>query len=143
MSAADTSSTFTFVNHLSSEPLTKIVIPDLVSYHIIDLKVNKYYEKAAAESVEWISRGDELDQKKRQSFHDLKAGLLASLCYPDASYQQLRVCCDYVNYLWHLDDLSDDMDDRGTKAIADEVLNSLYHPDSYQSSSRIGRMTKE
>jgi hypothetical protein len=35
--------------------------------------------------------------KKRRSFHGLKAGLLTSMCYPDAGYPQLRVCCDFMN----------------------------------------------
>jgi hypothetical protein len=64
------------------------------------------------------------------------------MCYPDAGAPQLRVCCDFMNYLFHLDDLSDDMDCRSTRSIADSVLNALYHPRK-TGKSRVGRMTTE
>jgi Terpene synthase family 2, C-terminal metal binding len=81
--------------------------------------------------------------KKRDVFHGLKAGLLSAMCYPDAGCPQLRVVNDYLTYLFHLDNLSDDMDNRGTRATADVVLNSLYHPHTDRSSARVGRMTRE
>jgi hypothetical protein len=39
--------------------------------------------------------------------------------------------------------VSDDMDTRGTRATADVVLNSLYHPHTYRSPARVGKMTRE
>lgn len=45
--------------------------------------------------------------------------------------------------LFHLDNLSDDMDIRGTQATADVVMNALYHPNAKNSASRVGIMTKE
>jgi hypothetical protein len=42
-----------------------------------------------------------------------------------------------------MDNLSDDMDMTGTQTTADVVMNSLYHPDTYRTSSRVGRMAKE
>lgn len=35
------------------------------------------------------------------------------------------------------------MDNRGTSATADVVLNSLYHPYTDRSPARLGRMTRE
>jgi hypothetical protein len=143
MSATDRSSTFTTtINHVSPSP-TKIVIPDLVSHCTFDIKVNQHGEQATVESKDWLFQGDNLNQQKRQTFHGLKAGPLTSMCYPDAGYSQLRVCCDFLNYLFHLDDLSDDLDNRGTQTTADVVLNSLYHPYSYESSARVGKLTRE
>ena len=81
--------------------------------------------------------------KKREAYHGLKVGLLVAQCYPDAAYPQLRVVNDFMIYLFHLDNLSDDMDNRGTLSTADEVLNSLYHPHTWRSSSRVGKMTRE
>lgn len=65
------------------------------------------------------------------------------MCYPYAECDQLRVCCDFMNYLFHLDDLSDDMDNRGTTFVADDIMNTLYHPNSYAPKLRVGRMTEE
>jgi hypothetical protein len=50
------------------------------------------------------------------------------MCYLDAGCLQLHVCNNFLTYLFHLDNLSDDMDDRSTKTTADVVLNVLYHP---------------
>jgi hypothetical protein len=144
MSATDRpSSLTTSIDHLLSEPLTKIVFPDLVSYCTFDLRIHPQCKQAMDESSEWLLRGDSLNQQKRQAFLGLKSELLTSMCYPDVSYPQLRVCCDYINYLFHFDDISDDMDNRDTKTAADVVLNSLYHPYSYQPTTRIGKMTIE
>ena len=63
------------------------------------------------------------------------------MCYPTAAYPQLRVCNDFLTYLFHLDDLSDDMEE-GATSTADVVNNALYHPSHHQT-SRIGKMTKE
>lgn len=143
---------------------TKIILPDLVSHCAFPIKVNRHRKQAGAASKKWLFRGDNLTLKKRRAFHGLKAGLLTSMCYPDAGYPQLRVCCDFMNCkcmatrnvrhiysmdsirvadLFHLDNLSDDMDTTGTQSTADVVMNSLYHPNTYYSSSRVGRMTKE
>jgi hypothetical protein len=105
--------------------------------------MNRHHKQATAESKRWLFRGDNLNQKSRKAIHELKAGQLASMCYPDAGYPQLRVCCDFLNYLFHLDNLSDDMDKAGTKNIANVVLNSLHHPYDYYSPARLNKMTKE
>jgi Terpene synthase family 2, C-terminal metal binding len=65
------------------------------------------------------------------------------MCYPAADLDHLRVCCDFMNYLFHIDDLSDDMDNLGTVGIGNEVMNTLYHPNHYQPTTRLGRMTAE
>ncbi|KAL0957482.1 hypothetical protein HGRIS_001275 [Hohenbuehelia grisea] len=65
-----------------------------------------------------------------------------SMCYPNAGAPQLRVCCDFMNYLFHLDNLSDDMDASGTTATANAVLNALYNPTMHQN-KRVSRMTKD
>jgi hypothetical protein len=76
---------------------TKIILPDLVSHCTFDIKINRHRKQAAAASKKWLFRGDNLTLKKRRSFHGLKAGLLTSMCYPNAGYPQLRVCCDFMN----------------------------------------------
>jgi hypothetical protein len=77
---------------------TKIILPDLVSHCSFDIKINRHRKQATAASKKWLFYGDtSLTLKKRRSFHGLKAGLLTSMCYPDAGYPQLRVCCDFMN----------------------------------------------
>ncbi|KAG1761096.1 isoprenoid synthase domain-containing protein [Suillus occidentalis] len=122
---------------------TKFILPDLVSHCNFKLRMNRHHKQATAESKQWLFHGDNFNQKSRKAIHGLKAGQLTSMCYPDAGYPQLRVCCDFMNYLFHLDNLSDDMDKAGTKNIANVVLNSLHHPYDYYSPARLNKMTKD
>ena len=65
------------------------------------------------------------------------------MCYPTADLDSLTLCTDFMNYIFHIDDLSDDMNKTGTTGIASEVMNTLNNPSSYQPTTRIGRMTAE
>ncbi|EGO03766.1 hypothetical protein SERLA73DRAFT_175395 [Serpula lacrymans var. lacrymans S7.3] len=122
---------------------SKIIIPDLVSHCTFPIRISRHHKEASKESKQWLFIGDNSNEKTRRAFHGLKAGKLTSMCYPDAGYPQLLVCCEFMNYLFHLDNLSDDMDNRGTRTVADVVLNSLYHPHTYQAKTRISKMTKD
>jgi len=55
---------------------------------------------------------------------------------------KLRVCCDFMNWLFHLDDLSDDMDDRSTVAIGNEIMATYNHPETYDPETHVGKLTK-
>lgn len=118
-------------------------MPDLVSHCTFKLRINRHRKQITSETKKWLFQGDNLVGKARDKYHGLKAGLLTSMCYPDAAAPQLRVCNDYLTYLFHLDNLSDDMDNYGTTTTADAVLNSLYHPYTYRCPARVGRMTRE
>ena len=128
----------------SVSALATILLPDLVSYCKFDLHINRYHNLATVESNRWVFNGDpDLDQATRRAFQGLKAGRFAAMCYPNVGCPQLRVCTDFINWLFHLDDLSDDMDNRGVDKVSNVVMNSLYHPHTYRSSARLNRMSKE
>jgi hypothetical protein len=127
----------------SKAPATKFLLPDLVSHCTFDIHISRHRKQITAETKKWLFKGDNLQGKVRDKFHGLKAGTLSAMCYPDAGCPQLRVCNDFLTYLFHLDNLSDDMDNRSTKATADVVLNSLYHPHTWRSPARVGKMTRE
>ncbi|KAG6841093.1 hypothetical protein C0991_001900 [Blastosporella zonata] len=122
---------------------TKIILPDLVSHCTFKKRVSRHRKQITSETKRWLFKGGNLNGKKRDAFHGLKAGLLTAMCYPGAGYSQLRVCNDFLTYLFHLDNLSDDMDNRGTRSTADVVLNSLYHPYTYHCPARVGKMTRD
>ncbi|KIJ15937.1 hypothetical protein PAXINDRAFT_180528 [Paxillus involutus ATCC 200175] len=123
---------------------TKIVIPDLVSHCTFDLRLNRNHKLVSVESKRWLFNGDPyLDEQSRRAFHGLKAGRLTAMCYPNVGYPQLRACADFLNWLFHLDNLSDDMDNRGIQEVSNVVMNSLYDPHTYRSSARLNRMTKD
>ncbi|KAH8829192.1 isoprenoid synthase domain-containing protein [Flagelloscypha sp. PMI_526] len=116
---------------------TEFILPDLVSHCTFPIHVSRHRKQVTAETSKWFFRNGNLLGKKKQNYTGLQAGLLTSMVYPFAGYEQLRVCNDFMVYLFHLDNLSDDMDNRGTKGIADVVLNSLYQPYTYHSEARL------
>jgi hypothetical protein len=149
---------------INSPPSNKILIPDLVSHCTFEIHLNSHVDRAVQESKDWLFAGGNLSEKRKDAFRGLKAGgellvlpllldvhtliqyfclELTSMCYPYAEFDQLRVCCDFMNYLFHLDDLSDDMDNEGTSSTGDEVMNTLYHPDTYNPQTRVGKLTRE
>ncbi|KAF7325813.1 Terpene-synth-C domain-containing protein [Mycena kentingensis (nom. inval.)] len=128
----------------SSKAPTKFVLPDLVSHCDFPIRHSRFKKRVETETKRWLFRGDNLQSPKiRARFHGLKCGTLSSMCYPAAGYPQLRVCNDFLTYLFHIDNLSDDMNNCGTRETADEVLNSLYHPNSYRGTARVGKMTRD
>lgn len=126
---------------MQSQP-RKFILPDLVSHCNFPLRCNRHKRRITGETKRWLFKGDNLTGRARDKYHGLKCGLLTAMCYPDAAYPQLRLCNDFLTYLFHLDNLSDDMDNRGTRSVANVVLNNLYHPYHY-SPERIGKMTRE
>ena len=132
----------TFSSPSPSHP-SKIIIPDLVSHCDYPLRCNRHRKQATKECKQWLFRGGNLSERKRNAFHGLKAGLLTSMCYPNAAYPQLRVCCDFMNWLFHLDNISDDMNDRGTSNTGIDIMNTLWCPETHNPASRVAKMTRE
>jgi len=54
----------------------------------------------------------------------------------------MRACCDFTIWLFNLDDLSDDMDDKSTVAIGDEVMATYHQPHAYGPKTHVGKLTK-
>lgn len=121
----------------------KIVLPDLVSHCDFRLRRSRHCKQVTVDAKKWLFKGGHFSGKARGAFHGLKAGLLTSMCYPNVGYPQLRAVNDFLTFLFHLDNLSDDMDNRGTKSIGNVVMNSLYHPHAYRSFARVGTMAAD
>ncbi|KAI0370486.1 terpenoid synthase [Pilatotrama ljubarskyi] len=130
----------TVVAHRRRSP--RIYFPDLISRCPYPLRYNPHCERASAESKAWLMSGCKLSKKKRAAFHGLKGGLLTAMCYPLADYEQFRVCCDWINYLFHLDNICDEMDDHATVSTASEIIGALRDPHGFRPSSAVGRLTK-
>ncbi|KAG9313630.1 terpenoid synthase [Chiua virens] len=123
---------------------TTIRLPDLVSHCKFDLHIDRSHKRVSVESMGWLFDGDpDLDEPSRRAFHGVKAGKLAAMCYPNVGYPQLRACTDFLNWLIHLDNLSDDMTDRSIENVAEVVMNSLHQPYTYHSPGRLSRMTTD
>lgn len=108
-------------------------LPDLVSYcQTLPLRYHKHGDSVAAASDKWFEHGSpNFTEQKRRRLYGLKAGNLTAYCYNDCDDEHLRVVCDYMNYLFHLDDLSDGMMMKDTSVLSDVVMNAFKHPHAY------------
>ena len=129
--------------YISSVPVTKIILPDLVSHCKFEKRVSRHQKQITSETKHWLFKDNSFPPKVQDGFHGLKAGLLSSMCYPDAGYPQLRVVNDFLSYLFHIDNISDEMDVHGTHVTSDVVLNALHFPNTDRSPTQLGKMTRE
>ncbi|THH00322.1 hypothetical protein EW145_g7101 [Phellinidium pouzarii] len=120
----------------------KLIIPDLISDCPFALHLNPDGANAGINSDAWLSTKGGLGAKKQNMLRGLKCGLLAAMTYPDAPPYELRTCCDFLSFLFHLDDLSDGMDKRGTLSTRKVVIGSMCDP-TFDSGTRIGRMARD
>ncbi|KAF8507833.1 terpenoid synthase [Hysterangium stoloniferum] len=106
--------------------LPQISCPFNVSYH-------PNGDVVAAASDKWFEGGsDHFTEAKRRRLYEIKAGQLTAYCYNDADDNRLRVVCDFINILFHLDDLFDNLSTRDTVAFSDVVMNALTSPHAYR-----------
>jgi len=140
------------------------VLPDLVSHCPYELRVNEELPRAAWESKAWMINGSNISRSENglNFLHGLKGGglsanlsstyarwsylvlpsELACACYPSAPLHKVRVCCDYITWLFLLDDLSDDMDDKSTVTIGSEIMDTYRQPNTYDPRTHVGKLAK-
>lgn len=116
--------------------------PDLVKSIPFPLRLNPYIRFVSAESDAFIIEYANFSEKQRNRFIGLNAGLLCGMCYAECGPEQLRVCCDFMSFLFNLDDWSDEFDTAGTKGLEEAVMNTLYHPDTYVSDTVAARTAR-
>ncbi|KAI0351509.1 terpenoid synthase [Trametes cingulata] len=121
-----------FATHTPSSRADHFILPDLVGHCHFPLTYHPNGDAIAAESVRWLDEGcPELSPKARAALYGLQAGELTAYCYPHCSDERLRVVSDFMNYLFHLDNISDGMMRKGTEELSDVVMNALWFPDRY------------
>ncbi|KAF4571081.1 terpene cyclase [Pleurotus pulmonarius] len=118
------------------------VLPDLVSDCTYPLRVNDNCEEVARVSEQWLLDAANHSERKRRAFLGLKAGELTAACYPDADAFHLRVCVDFMNYLFNLDDWLDEFDVEGTRGMHDCCVGAMRDPLNFETDKRAGIMTK-
>ncbi|KAJ7228636.1 terpenoid synthase [Mycena pura] len=129
----------------SSEPTdsapTSFILPDLVAHCTYPLSYNRDGDAVAQESVHWLdSSCPDLSPKQRKALYGLKAGELTAHCYHTAPANRLRVVSDFMNYLFHLDNISDGMMTRDTEVLSDAVMNALWLSEVYRPTTSAGKV---
>ncbi|KAH9043372.1 isoprenoid synthase domain-containing protein [Lactarius pseudohatsudake] len=112
---------------------TFFVLPDLVSHCPFSPTYHDDGDAVAAESLDWIlSYVQHFAEDKVAAMCGLQAGELTAYCYNNCSRDRLRVVSDFMNYLFHLDNVSDGFLARDAAGLADWVMNAFEWPDSYR-----------
>ncbi|KAI0295458.1 isoprenoid synthase domain-containing protein [Russula brevipes] len=112
---------------------TFFVLPDLVSHCPYSPTFHDEGDAMAAESLDWIlSYSPHFTESKVTAMRGLQAGELTAYCYNNCPASRLRVVSDFMNYLFHLDDVSDGYLARDAETLASWVMNAFEWPDFYR-----------
>ena len=103
---------------------------------------NPHHKSAAAESRAWINSFKVFNDEKRAEFIAGSNELLVSHAYPFAPYERFRVCCDFINTLFVVDEISDVQNGEDALSTGMIYLNVLKDP-SWDDGSKLARITRE
>ncbi|TFK72973.1 terpenoid synthase [Pluteus cervinus] len=117
-------------------------LPDLLASCPFPVAISPYYAEAAAESRAWVNSYNILTDRKRAFLLQGFSELLCSYVYPYAGYQQLRTCCDFVNLLFVVDEVSDEQSGEDAEATGNIFLNALKDP-KWDDGSSLAKMTRD
>ncbi|KAJ8597532.1 terpenoid synthase [Rhizopogon salebrosus TDB-379] len=126
---------------LDSEP-TGFVLPDLVSDCHYPLRLNPHCYPVSRASEQWLLNGARLVEPKITKLMGLHAGELTAACYPDADAFHLRVCSDFLNWLFNMDDWLDEFDVDGTREMRECCIAAFRDPVNFQTDKLGGKMCK-
>lgn len=116
---------------LSTHRVSTFQLPDI--HCPFTLTYHESGDTVAAASDEWFAKGfSNLSESGRRRLAGMKAGQLSAYCYNNTNEDRLKVVSDWMNFLFHLDDLSDTLKTKDTVILADIVLNAFDSPHSYR-----------
>ncbi|KAI0649179.1 terpenoid synthase [Trametes meyenii] len=119
----------------------RFLLPDLVSYCPYSLRSNPH-GTIARDSEQWLLAEAHFTPDRREAFLRLHAGELTASCYPDADADHLKVGSDFMNFLFTLDDWSDEFDAKDTYGLAECVMRALENPVGYRTKKAAGKLAK-
>lgn len=119
---------------------TAFQLPDLISYCPFPTSYHKNGDAIASASAKWVEHGCRVfTEDMRRHLGSLASGQLAAYCYNQCTAERLRLICDFMNVLFLLDDLSDELITKDTEVLADIVLNAMTFPQSYRPTNTKGK----
>jgi len=124
-----------------SEP-SEFMLPDLFSDCQYPLRLNPYCYPVSRASEQWLLNETSLAEPKITKFMGLHAGELTAACYPDADAFHLRVCSDFMNWSFSIDDWLDEFDVDGTFGIRDCCISAFRDPINFQTEKLAAKMCK-
>ncbi|KAI9466992.1 terpenoid synthase [Lactarius psammicola] len=126
-----------------SSPPSSYTLPDLLSLSTaFQDATNPFWKRASAESRRWINNYAFFVDRRRAFFYQGQSELLSSHCYPYAGYEEFRTCCDLVNLLFVLDELSDEQCYGDARQSGDIFLRAIQDP-TWSDGSKLAQMTAD
>ncbi|KAJ7593438.1 isoprenoid synthase domain-containing protein [Mycena floridula] len=122
----------------------QFILPDLLKIcnNLSRSATNPYYRQAGEASAAWINSYNVFTDRKRAFFVQGCNELLVSRTYPYAGYEQFRTCCDFVNLLFVIDEVSDDQNGADARATGEVFLNVMRNP-NWDNGRPLAKMTRE
>ncbi|KIP08907.1 hypothetical protein PHLGIDRAFT_103744 [Phlebiopsis gigantea 11061_1 CR5-6] len=120
-------------------------IPDLRSLCPWKASFNPNYDDASLGSSQWVLQyvHAAIPSKERIPFFEQKGSeLLAAWTYPYADLEQLRTCCDFLNLLFVIDEVSECQGGRDAQATGATVLSTMKDA-TYDDGTVICKMVKD
>nr|BDI63092.1 sesquiterpene synthase [Auriscalpium vulgare] len=122
---------------------THFVLPDLLSLSTpFQDATNPHWKRVAAESRNWVNSYKVFSDRRRAFFFQGQSELLTSHCYPYADAEEYRMCCDFINLLFTIDEISDEQDHAGALLTGNTYLHVLRDP-SWTDGSKLAKMTAD
>ena len=118
------------------------ILPNLVSDCHYPLLLNPHCYSVARASEKWLLQGARLVEPRVTKFMGLKAGELTAACYPNADEFHLRVCSDFMNWLFNMDDWLDEFDVTDTWGIREACIGAFRDPINFETNKLGGLMSK-
>ncbi|TDL25607.1 terpenoid synthase [Rickenella mellea] len=119
----------------------QFTLPDLIPLCPFPWATSPHYKKAGAESAAWIDSYNIFSNRKRAFFVQSSNELLVSHVYSYAGYEEFRTCCDFVNLLFVVDEISDDQSGSGARETGDSFLRAML--DTACDGSVLSQITKQ
>ncbi len=124
--------------HSTTHRATTVLLPDLISAIPYAARRNPHTDSVTDASDNWILEKADFSVLQERKFRGIKAGYLSGRSYIDCGPEELRNITDLIGLLFCVDDWSDEFDTAGTKGAVQCIMDTLYHPSTYYSSTVLG-----
>jgi hypothetical protein len=113
-----------------SSAVIQYTLPDLFSLCPFDFsKPSPHLQECSAESKAWVASFNVFNDKQNAIMEKSQSELLCALAYPYAGREGFRTTCDFLNLLFVLDHLSDDMNGKDAGAACEVFYRVMADPD--------------
>jgi len=110
------------------QPPKKIFIPDLLARWPFPRRHNHCPSKVCAESSAWCKSFKAFNPRAQHALERCELSLLACLTYPNACEEYLRSTCDFMYFVYVIDEYTDVSEVDEVRQQKDAIMDALRHP---------------